>query len=106
VSTRDRRFDDAAFLAALDQLIARLRSRHAGLEVRRILPEEKPSGDDWIWYFTHPASNVTVQVDPNWQALFLLSAEPAAGLVELDTVDHAVDLIERWLGLSGAGLPS
>lgn len=104
MSRPDRRFDDVAFVAALDELIARLRGRHTGLKVTRILPEENPSGDDWIWYFTHPASAVTVQVDPDWQALFLVSAQPAAGLVELQTVDEAVDLIERWLGLSSGAL--
>ena len=102
MSTPDRRFDDSTFLAALDQLIARLQRRHAGVEVRRIRPEENPTGDDWIWYFTHPASTVTVQVDPDWEHLFLVGAEPGTGLAELDTVDQAVDLIEQRLGLRGS----
>ena len=93
----ERRFDDAAFLEALDQLIAGLQRRHTGIGVRRIRPEENPSGDDWIWYFTHPSSAVTVQLDPDWEHLFLVGAEPGTGLTELDTVDEAVDVIEQQL---------
>jgi len=101
VASRNPRYDDAAFLAALDRLIDRLRSRHPELRVERIRPEDNPCGDDWIWYFRHPGSPVVAQVDPDWEALFLVSAHPSAdaGVAEVDSEADAAELIARWLGL-------
>jgi hypothetical protein len=95
-------FDGPTFLIALDDLVTRLCARHRTLRVRRIGPEENPSGDDWIWYFSHPTSAATVQVDPGLESLFFVSADPRRGLAEPDSVDAAVELVERWLGLPDA----
>ena len=98
-SSNARRFNDATFLVALDRLVARLRADHPLVVVRRITPEENPSGDDWIWYFTTPASTVPVQVDPSTSAVFTISCAPLGGFIEVETVEEAAALVAQWLGL-------
>ena len=94
------RFDESAFMKELQTLIDTLHECEPAVQVRRLLQEENPCGDDLVWYFTRPGCPFEVQVDPGIETLFLISTDEKPGYAEPMTVTEALGVVREWLHLN------
>jgi len=84
------------------ELIAKkLRARHPGIEIDRLKVRHPGADDDRLWFIKVPDKDSEVQIESATGACpFLIESSNSADRLVGHSVDDAIQLVERSLGLS------
>ena len=84
----------------IEKLIKQLQERYPCITVQRLEESPRSCGDNFVWYFTQPSCPYTIQVDPEYNGLFLIATDEYPGYYSSTSIEDSADKICNMLHLS------
>ncbi len=89
----------------IDVVIGHLRVTHPEIVAQQLSVLHPGADDDGLWFFSHPESEVDIQLESDTGTCpLLIERSASADRFTAATVEHAVALVVDGLGLSGQQL--